>query len=227
MYFKYKNLKNQEQTITLPITKTRFKEIKNEVEDLGLEDLGYWEFWDIRDYLFKTLIIDSFKNDLMSFFENIHLNKFESYNKVENTEIKAVDVYYHFYNEEEIYLFSEPSVILYPNHNMKRLETRLEYDTEELEFLLEQILDSFDVNYVNWKNDEYDLSSTDFELGVYFGDLTFECWTKTKEKLKSKLIGLISYATGGAGCMDLDNGNEIEETDEAISLYLKKEIQKA
>lgn len=33
---------------------------------------------------------------------------------------------------------------------------------------------------------------------------------------------MLSYATGEAGCIDLDNGNEIDKTEEGVLKYLEK-----
>lgn len=220
--FQYKNLNGQQKSINLPIEQKDFNEIKRQVQHSELDDLGDWEFWELRDYLFETLIINSLKGDAIAFFEKIHLKQFEFEGGFNGNEIKVVDVYYHFDYGDEIYLFSEPSDMLYPNYELKTgLEVHLKYDTEELEHLLEQILNAFSVDYDSWQ-EEGGLCTDELEIGKLCSGLIFGCWQLAKVKTESNTIGILSYSSGGAGCTDLDNGNDIDESDEGTRLYLEK-----
>lgn len=227
MLFEYKDLNGQQKSINLPIEQKHFDEIKRQVEHSELGSLGDWEFWELRDYLFEKVIIDSLKDDAIAFFEKIHLKQFEFEDEFNENEIKAVDVCYYFYFEE-IYLFSEPSEVLYPNLELKnRLAVHLKYDTKELEHLLEQVLDAFGVGYDSWKEDGDDINSCELEIGKLSSDLIFGSWQLAKTKTKSNIIGMLSYFSGGAGCRDLDNGNDIDESNEGTRLYLEKIIKKS
>lgn len=220
MIFNYKNLSGQDTFVELPIDQNVFNQFKEKVEGSALEDWGEWLFWNLRDYLFSSLICSGFKPELNAFFEKLHVNRFKE--GLNGTSADAVDVYYIFYSGDSTYIFSEPSTDLYPNNHAERLEINLNYDVEELDCLLEQLLDAFGVDYSLWTEDEESLSLSEIDLGDIFGDLFFECWLQIKKKLNSNLIGLLSYATGGAGCVDLDNGNEIEETEEEVLKYLEQ-----
>lgn len=220
MIFNYKSLNGNNKSVELPIDQNVFNQFKQQVEGSALEDWGEWLFWDLRDYLFTTLICSGFKTDLCAFFEKLHVNRFKE--DLNGTSAEVVDVYYIFYSGDSTYVCSEPSPVLYPNNQAERLEIHLNYETEELDCLLEQLLDAFGVNYNSWTADEESLSLSEIDLGDVFGDLFFECWLQTKKKLNSNLIGMLSYATGGAGCVDLDNGNEIDETEEDVLKYLEK-----
>lgn len=220
MIFNYKSLNGNNKSIELPIDQNVFNEFKEKVEGSALEDWGEWLFWDLRDYLFSTLICSGFKTELSAFFEKLHVDWFKE--DLNGTKAEVVDVCYIFYSGDSTYIFSEPSSVLYPNNHAERLELNLNYDVEELDCILEQLLDAFGVNYSVWTEDEESLSLDELDLGDIFGDLFFECWLQTKKKLNSNLIGLLSYATGGAGCIDLDNGNKIDETDEGILKYVEQ-----
>lgn len=223
MEFNYKNLNSDQIEITLPFNKVEFEKIKDNVNGCDLLDLEHWEFWNLRDYFFNKLIIENFKEDLISLFTKTHLNEFDFSSK-DKIEIKVIDLYYHYYYNE-IFICSEPSDVIYPDIEMNRLESRLIYNTDELEHLLEQILDAFGVTYNDWK-EEGDLLSTDeLIIGNYFGPLMFECWTKVKLDYNSNVIGFVSYASGGGGYKDLDNGNEVDETIDGIKSYLKNRIK--
>lgn len=223
MEFNYKNLNSDQIKITLPLNKDEFEKIKDEVNGCNLLELEHWEFWDLRDYFFNKLIIENFKEDLISLFTKTHLNEFDFSNK-DKIEIKVIDLYYHYYYNE-VFICSEPSNVIYPDIEINRLEIRLKYDTDELEYLLEQILDAFGVIYNNWKEEGTLLCTDEFNIGEYFSSLMINCWTKVKLDYNSNVIGFVSYASGGGGYTDLDNGNEVEETIDGIKAYLKNRIK--
>ncbi len=226
MFFEYKDIHGNQKTIDLPIELSDFDTIKHRVEGIALEDLEYWEFWDIRDDLYKTLIIENFRDHIIEFFTKIHLQQFEFKDDKKRLDVNVVDVYYHFNYGDRIYLFVEPSWEFYSEEMFKnRLEIHLKYDIEELEHLLEQILDAFGVNYEEWKEEGETLSEDELEIGDMFCDVLFDCWSITKNKTSSSVIGMLSYATGGGGYTDLDTQQDVEQTDEGIRKHIEERNQ--
>jgi hypothetical protein len=218
--FTYTTLDKKEKTIDLPISLEEFKSIKRDVRGEDLYDLDDWVFWDIRDHLFQKLIIYNLKDEFLQFFVNVHTNAFELYESQSKQDIKVVDVYYHYYYNK-IFVCAEPNDAIYPNYKAKRLEVGLGYDTEELESLLTQILNAFEVDYQEWIDDGEKFSENELEISTFFSHLMQDCWTESKANTNSSVIGMVFYATGGSAYVDLDNGTEVEQTDEGIRAYVK------
>lgn len=223
MLLEYKDVKGIQKTIEIPIEQSHFDTIKQQVQGVELEDLEDWEFWKLRDYLYKILIIESFQDQIIEFFTKVHLQQYEFKEGYEKLSVNAVDVYYHFYYGESIYLFVEPSWVFFTDEIVKnRLEVHLDYDTEELENILEQILDAFGVNYENWKEEGDALSEDELDLGGMFCDVLFDCWSISKKETNSSVVGMLSYATGGGGYRGLNTQDDITQTDEGIRTYVEK-----
>lgn len=223
MLLEYKDVKGIQKTIEIPIEQSHFDTIKQQVQGAELEDLEDWEFWELRDYLYKILIIKSFQNRILEFFTKIHTQQYEFKEGYEKLSVDVVDVYYHFYYGESIYLFVEPSWAFYSDGILKeRLEIHLDYDTEELENILEQVLDAFGVKYESWKDDGDTFSEDELDLGEMFCDVLFDCWSITKKEVNSSVVGMLSYATGGGGYTGLDTQLDVSQTDEGIRTYVEE-----
>lgn len=203
---------------------------KKITKGIDINDFDY--FWELRDDLFKSIIIKSFEPQIISFFKKAHTDQFIYKNNSEKESLKVIDMYYHFYSDE-IYLFIEPSYDYYSDGKIKRLELHLKYDSEEFEKLLIQILDLWQIDYSSFKEeDSYEsIWDSELEISEFFLEQLFLQWSNIKKQTKSKLIGFISYATGGLYTYDLDNQKEVKnlknETKkylESRNIYIKSEL---
>lgn len=222
MLFKYQDTNNQEQCIELPITIDKFIETKGEIEGSTLEDLNYyWVFWEIRDVLFKQFLFDIHKEELVGFIKRLQLNQFDFKNpKVANL-AKVVDVYYNVYYWDSVFVAGEPSIGIYDGLVNDRLELHLDFDTEELEHLLEQLLDAFGVVDYDEYQEEEELATSEIGADDIFETFARENWLHVKNETKSEMIGMIFQGTGCGSMSDLDTGDTVEETEDGIIAYLK------
>lgn len=222
MLFKYNDLDHQVQTIELPISINKFIEVKGEVEGKSLEDINYyWLFWEIRDALFKQFLFDIHKDELLAFIERLQLSQFDFKNPNLNHHVKVVDVYYNVYYWNSVFVAGEPSIGIYDGIVNDRLELHLDFDTEALEHLLEQLLDAFGVVDYDEYQEEEELATSEIGADGIFEDLVRECWLNKKATTQSEMIGMLFQATGCGSMSDLDSGDIVEETEEGIKAYLK------
>lgn len=188
--------------------------------NISVNDFEY--FWELRDDLFNNVIIKSFEKQTLDFLNKVHSNDFIYTNNNDNNPIEVVDTFYHFY-DDEIYFFVEPCYDLYSNDKADRLELRLLFDSSEFEKLLIKILDSWGIDYSYYEQDDYEsIWDSELEMGKFFYDFITKQWKKSKAENNSDLKGFISYATGGAGYYDLDNGNSVKESVGEVRKYLEK-----
>jgi len=218
MLFEYKTLGGQAAKIELPISKTQFNAAKQNVKGLDLDSVPYeWEFWILRDFLFHTLILKPMQSKIENMLVKVQKGDYNF--DLQPTKIKVADVFFHCYSNE-IYVFSEPSLVFYGDLSANQLEISLAYDTDELEHILIQLLHSFGVTYV--EEDYYNgLNGTELEEKALFLDFILEIWQELKVDTNSTVIGLIAYASGGIGLYDMDKGNQVEELDYEIRDYIK------
>ncbi|MCF2875357.1 MULTISPECIES: hypothetical protein [unclassified Tenacibaculum] len=97
----------------------------------------------------------------------------------------------------------------------------IDFDGRERKIHLPIVEDKFNVNYKTWKEDDY-LSGSELELGEMFTELVFKCWSKVKKESGSKMFGMLSYATGGGGCFNLDSKEMSTESKGYIKDYYEK-----
>jgi hypothetical protein len=225
MLFRYQDLNKKEQSIELPITVDKFIEVKSEVKGLELSNIEYyWTFWEIRDVLFKQLMFDIHKHEIMSFLKILQTNNFDFIDSHKGTIVKAVDIYYNVYYGDFIFVAGEPCTTIYGNdiiEDIGRLELHLDFDTEELEYLLVQLLEALGITGIEDYQEEEELSTSELSTDGYFEDLIRTCWLETKQQTNSKVVGIIFQASGCGSMSDLDTGENIEETTEGMTAHLK------
>lgn len=222
MLFKYLDLDKKDKEIKLPITEKEFNFIKDEVKGVSLDDLYDWRFWDIRDYLFKEIIIKPHTNKVKSFFEKIQLNDFD-FVEDENQAVRVVDIYFHVYIWNSVFIAAEPNNELYDDKIYKdRLECDIEFELEEIEHLLRQILDAFEVEYITIIEEEQ-ICTIELEIDDLMEDFFRECWLEKKAFTKSSMIGVLFQATGYGTSNDIETGEEI--VGEIKEYALKKGIE--
>ncbi|WP_299886727.1 hypothetical protein [uncultured Lacinutrix sp.] len=222
MIFNFLDLNKESQRVRIPITEKRFKKISKKNKGRDFDNMNYYlEFMLIRDYLFLVFILNPYMETVKIFFRKIQLSQLDFEDTHKNDIIKAADVYYHVYYWNSIFIASEPSTTFYSNGIIKdRLELHLEFDTELLESVLEQLLEALGIDYEAFQEEE-DLSTFEIEADSLVTSFLLECWQDVKQETQSKVFGMLFEGTGIGGMYDLDNAKDIEATDSSIEAYVK------
>ncbi len=228
MKFKYININKEEKIIDLPVSEEIFNKTKSFVKGSRLIDMYYsWLIWDLRDYFFEKMILDSFRKEINSFCKRILLADFDYEKHASSKDVKVVQMYYHVYIWDQVFIACEPEGSFHKESLVKdRLELKLDFELEELEYLLEQLLNEFEVDYSEFKKKE-DISTNELEIDFLVENLLRECWRKTKEEANSKIVGTLFEATGLGSTGDLDTDEVIGDSEELIIEFFKKRNIKA
>ncbi|WP_299336831.1 hypothetical protein [uncultured Psychroserpens sp.] len=222
MQFTYHDTNHTEQHIDLPITTDQFNTVKLEVEGSRLDDIDYWwAFWAIRDSLFKQLHFDIHAAEIKAFIKRLQLNQFDFTDPNADNTVKVVDVYYNVYYWDMVFVAGEPGIGLYDGITKDRLELHLEFDVDEFEHLLEQLLDAFGVIDYEEYQEEDDLATFELSADALFVELFRECWADVKADTKSDMIGMLFQATGIGDTTDLDTHEAVDQTEDGYREYLK------
>ena len=228
MKFKYVNLNKEEKVIDLPVSEEAFNKTKSFVKGSALIDMYYdWLIWDLRDYFFDKMILDSFRKEINSFCKRIQLADFDYEKNAGPEDVKVVQMYYHVYIWDQIYVACAPEGSFHKESLVQdRLELDLEFELNELEHLLLQLLNVLEVDYSEFKEEE-DISTNELGIDTLVENLLRECWRKTKEETNSKIVGTLFEATGLGSTGDLDTNEVIGDSEELIIEFFKKRNIKA
>ncbi|MDP2542234.1 hypothetical protein CSC81_13495 [Tenacibaculum discolor] len=228
--FKVLNKSGKLEIFKLYLSKKKINQQIKVTKGIDIYEFNY--FWELRNDLFKSIILKSFEPQIKEYLKKIHKDEFIYTDKNEKKSLKVISMYYHFY-DDEIYVFVEPNYDYYPDDKIKRLELYLKYDSNEFEKSLIQILDLWQLDYSSFTEDNYYESIWDFELEIdsFFLEFMFKHWSEIKKETNSDLIGFITYATRGLYTYDLDNKSEVRglknETKKYLenkNIYLKSEL---
>ncbi|TCP24718.1 hypothetical protein EV195_105149 [Tenacibaculum skagerrakense] len=225
MIFEYFNLKKEKTSIELPVSKELFNKTIQEVKGLDLINMNYnWLFWDLRDYLFEKIIIDSFQTKVESFCRKIQESKFDFLTNVDSESLKVVQIYYHVYYWSEIFIASEPENSFHKNEMVEdRLELILEFDLKELRHLLIELLIVFNVDYKEFIEDE-SIETHELMVDELVENLLRKSWAKIKKETNSKIVGTLFEGTGLGSTIDIDTSEKIGDTEDEIIDFFNKKI---